>query len=345
MTMSIDELNRLIAAWENATTEFKRDVSEDVLRDTPKDLAALANSEGGRIIYGVSDEKDPVGLVLTGKERERISQQARNCRPAVRIDFEEVPFGQKRFLVVRVPRSTVIHSDADRRFPIRIGDTTDYLDALGLLALMRERNLLGADVARDFGIRGGEERGRVTADVASTLANALESGEPLARAEALRDLGWLAVRHAILEDELLSDALKAVVTSRETAEVRLGLEAIYNAANSGTDMEREVVTSWVDDLLEVGRTARDGETARRVCDILQRIRSPSTVDLMVYWVRDADDETFKSLGFPTILQSVGFAGLNDQMRVAMYGILSTEPSEVVKGRATVVLDAVRRAYG
>jgi predicted HTH transcriptional regulator len=90
---SFNDLQQIIDRGEDTQTEFKAALSEEVLKGLPTDLAAIANSQGGRIIFGVTDDKDPVGIVLTGEEFNRISQCASNCRPVILAEPEEIRFG------------------------------------------------------------------------------------------------------------------------------------------------------------------------------------------------------------------------------------------------------------
>jgi predicted HTH transcriptional regulator len=50
---SVEELQKIIGRGEDTQTEFKAALSEEVLKGLPTDLAAIANSQGGRLIFGV----------------------------------------------------------------------------------------------------------------------------------------------------------------------------------------------------------------------------------------------------------------------------------------------------
>lgn len=66
--MLLTELNELLRNGENSGVEFKRD---DVHPDSlAKEIAALANLEGGRILLGVEDDGSVSGLTRTAKEAE-----------------------------------------------------------------------------------------------------------------------------------------------------------------------------------------------------------------------------------------------------------------------------------
>jgi predicted HTH transcriptional regulator len=139
MTFTYNDLRDSVAQWEGPRLEFKEGLTRQVISGLPSDLASFANSEGGRIIFGVTEAREMVGCKLTSKERNTVSQMAKNCRPPVSIDFEEVEGEGKTFSLILVGQSKVVHCDDTRRFPARIGSTKDHLDTLGLVTLMRAR--------------------------------------------------------------------------------------------------------------------------------------------------------------------------------------------------------------
>lgn len=58
MAQTFDELRRLVEQSEDAHVELKQMASEDVLRELPTRIAAVANAQGGAIIFGVTDDKE-----------------------------------------------------------------------------------------------------------------------------------------------------------------------------------------------------------------------------------------------------------------------------------------------
>lgn len=81
----MDELQKMCAQGESTRLEFKRELSVDVLKDLSTDIAAMANTEGGRIIIGVDDERRPVGYTPRQRHEDRnlVSNEAKNCSPPI----------------------------------------------------------------------------------------------------------------------------------------------------------------------------------------------------------------------------------------------------------------------
>lgn len=138
---TFDELKELAKHGESMTVEFKADLSERVIQGLSTTFAAFANTSGGIVVIGIDDSDTPVGYKPKDSERNRISQEAGNCKPPVLIDFERLPFGKKRFLVITIPESTGFHCDKNYRYPIRVGNITQYLDPGGIIALVKDRLL------------------------------------------------------------------------------------------------------------------------------------------------------------------------------------------------------------
>ncbi|TET91362.1 MAG: ATP-binding protein [Methanomassiliicoccales archaeon] len=136
---TLKELRELANSGERMTVEFKETLSEAVIRGLSTDFASFANTSGGIIVIGIDDSHNLVGYRPEKSERNRISQEAGNCRPPVLIDFQKLTFQKKHFLVVNVPVSSSFHCDKRFRYPVRVGNTTQFLDPAGIITLVRNR--------------------------------------------------------------------------------------------------------------------------------------------------------------------------------------------------------------
>ena len=80
------DLRILIQEGEGTTLEFKESISASVARE----IVAMANTIGGRILFGVRDNGTVVGMKDTNILRARIQDIARNCDPPVKVIVEPV---------------------------------------------------------------------------------------------------------------------------------------------------------------------------------------------------------------------------------------------------------------
>ncbi|MCK5081968.1 MAG: putative DNA binding domain-containing protein [Candidatus Omnitrophica bacterium] len=79
--MKSDELKLIIKEGEGLTVEFKERYSPRIDRN----IVAFANTKGGRIILGVSDDGRMVSEKLTNKLKAEIVDLARKCEPAINV--------------------------------------------------------------------------------------------------------------------------------------------------------------------------------------------------------------------------------------------------------------------
>jgi predicted HTH transcriptional regulator len=98
-----DEVRALIKEGESQTLDFKLK-----LTDAPKvarTLAAFANSQGGRLLVGVSDQGQVAGV--DPEEEKHVLQLAANryCQPPVGLEFAELQTEGRVVLLAQVAES------------------------------------------------------------------------------------------------------------------------------------------------------------------------------------------------------------------------------------------------
>lgn len=115
--MYLLELYSLIEDGENSTVEFKRKFSSP--EKIAKEMIAFANSKGGKILFGVDDDRTIFGVESEKGEMELIDTAARFfCEPEVSYEYEIVSIKSKDIVIVHIPESTnkphkVISDDID----------------------------------------------------------------------------------------------------------------------------------------------------------------------------------------------------------------------------------------
>src|SRR3989344_816577 len=81
--MDKKELNFILQEGEGLKLEFKESIS-----NLDKELVAFANSEGGKIFLGVTDNGNINGMKITNKLKSEIQDIANNCDPKIKIKLE-----------------------------------------------------------------------------------------------------------------------------------------------------------------------------------------------------------------------------------------------------------------
>lgn len=139
--------------WKQALPSFAR--TPGVWNEFAKDVAAMANTRGGLLVYGVSDQIELVGVDLAAVDKKQMLSAVRNgIHPFVSgVDFIELPAPGSNgpdILIVDVPPSeTAPHfqygweqKDKDRvtfNAPYRIKDDTFYMPEHQVARAYRER--------------------------------------------------------------------------------------------------------------------------------------------------------------------------------------------------------------
>ncbi len=103
--MDLIELRERVSRWEDLHTEFKERI------DNPDDLAAslvaFAKTDGGQLVIGVTRDRAIVGVVDADAEHRRVDVIAyNNCEPLLTVIQESIDLGDKKVVVVNVPKGT-----------------------------------------------------------------------------------------------------------------------------------------------------------------------------------------------------------------------------------------------
>ena len=102
--LSLYELNELIEGGENQNVEFKRKFTEP--EKIAKEMLAFANTHGGRILFGIDDDKSVVGVESEKGEIEYIDLAARfYCEPEISYTVDIMHIYRKDVIIVNIPES------------------------------------------------------------------------------------------------------------------------------------------------------------------------------------------------------------------------------------------------
>ena len=102
--MYLIELNELIENGENDRVEFKRKFSSP--EKIAKEMIAFANSKGGKILFGIDDDKSVRGVESEKGELELISTAAGfYCEPEVEFSTEIMLLKNKDIVIVNIEES------------------------------------------------------------------------------------------------------------------------------------------------------------------------------------------------------------------------------------------------
>ena len=107
--MNFTELQKSIAAGESQTLELKKSTAEK--ERACRSLCALANGQGGQVVFGVAPSGKVVGQKVTDRTLEELAQEFQGFEPPLSLQLQRIPLseGDERgleVLLVQVDRAT-----------------------------------------------------------------------------------------------------------------------------------------------------------------------------------------------------------------------------------------------
>jgi len=118
--MTEKELQFILSEGEGYLVEFKESLSDSMARE----LVAFANSSGGRIFIGISDDVRIVGTKISNRIKSQIQDMANNCDPPIKLHLETVG----KVLIVNVREGTDKPYKCSSGFYTRVGPNSQKLD-------------------------------------------------------------------------------------------------------------------------------------------------------------------------------------------------------------------------
>lgn len=119
----LKELRKLVNEGEGPQLEFKRKASHP--DKIVKEIIAFANTQGGTLLIGVSDDKSIPGVNYPDEEWHVIKKALRQfCRPGLFIESAIIPLTEKKYVVwLAVPQS----EKRPHRFVVKDQPTECYI--------------------------------------------------------------------------------------------------------------------------------------------------------------------------------------------------------------------------
>lgn len=130
---------------------YKIEFKESFDKSLAKELVAFANSEGGRIFLGVTDEGKIKGIKITNKLKSQIQDIARNCEPAISLNITSFD----NILIIEVPEGKYKPYQCKEGFFIRVGATTQKMKRDEILKFIITESIVHFDkeINRKFDIK------------------------------------------------------------------------------------------------------------------------------------------------------------------------------------------------
>ena len=115
------KLKSILEKGETQKVEFKESIGSGL----DKEMVAFANSSGGEVYIGVTDEGKVKGVNVTNRLKSQIESIARNCDPKVSISIKEME--KEKILVISVKEGKNKPYRCSSGFYVRAGSTSQKL--------------------------------------------------------------------------------------------------------------------------------------------------------------------------------------------------------------------------
>ncbi|MFH1246787.1 MAG: RNA-binding domain-containing protein, partial [Candidatus Micrarchaeota archaeon] len=135
--MNKKELLELIKTGEGLTLEFKEDIGSNL----GKEICAFANSNGGKIVLGIKDNGEILGIKITNSLKSQIQSYARNIDPTFSVETEDV----ENTLVIHVLEVKKKPYSVNGQFFLRVGANSQQLNRDEIKDFFQKENLVFFD--------------------------------------------------------------------------------------------------------------------------------------------------------------------------------------------------------
>ena len=138
MTLTREKALALITQGEGQQVELKRSLAE--LEAGVKSITAMANADGGHVLFGVRDDGTVLGVQIGAQTKERVVQAITgNTDPTLYPTVEYGDLDSKTVIVVTIARSTNRPHLVRGRAYKRVGAANQSMDRAEYERLLRER--------------------------------------------------------------------------------------------------------------------------------------------------------------------------------------------------------------
>ncbi len=134
--MNKDELQLVLEEGEGYRIEFKESMTS-----IDKELIAFANSSGGRIFLGITDNKKIKGVKITNKLKSQVQDIANNCQPPIKIILGEL----ENILIINVKEGEDKPSKCSSGFYTRVGPNSQKLNRNEIIEFFKSEGLIRFD--------------------------------------------------------------------------------------------------------------------------------------------------------------------------------------------------------
>ena len=178
--MTFNQLIKWIDQGEGRTLEFKMQITH--VSKIAKTICAFANTKGGTIVVGITDDGEMVGVIDPEKTKAKLQQAALMCESPMMVHFDELEIEPHVAVIAAyVPRSPdaphhIVDAQGRKRSYVRTADKTMIASAIvqksiHIAPTKEERKNLNLDSKEQGLVRFLERREKITLKEYMSLVN------------------------------------------------------------------------------------------------------------------------------------------------------------------------------
>ncbi|MFH0906499.1 MAG: RNA-binding domain-containing protein [archaeon] len=131
------EFKLIISEGEGQFIEFK----ESIDKSLAKEIVAFSNASGGKILVGIKDNKEVLGINITNRIKSEITDIARKCDPSIKLSFDNY----KNILIINVSEGEDKPYQCSEGFFIRFGPNSQKLNRSEIISFNIKYNKIRFD--------------------------------------------------------------------------------------------------------------------------------------------------------------------------------------------------------
>jgi len=324
------ELKQLISKVEGLEIEAKETPSEDVLNQFSKSCASFANTQGGSIVIGVNRSGKIVGANIDQRIMDRVSNEAANCKPPVKVQLNLYQEEGKTVLQVFVPKSEYLHTDKGFRFPLRTGSVTSFMELGMVLAYAKERNLVGGEPTRPQETR---ERRKPDTNELKPFVDGLSHKDSRVKLNALTNLSSL-VFYTVIETQKKLLLKLAKVLQDPDASVRKSALRLYELLNYQASLSHKIEYNKkiLPLAIKVANHDIDMEVRKQALSALIGTGDERVIRNIVQMIGCLSEDEYKAVFTDNVWSAVPNSGLGPKFRRELFREFVSNTSQVARQR-------------
>ena len=336
------QLKKLIRQGECPKVDLKISATDNVIQDISKDIAAFANTEGGHIILGVTNDRKVVGTDLDSEKHSRILNKGLQCQPRINVEIEKISLERRSVFVISIKKSPYIHSDDRNRFPMRIADTTTFMEMTMLLWLAKTKQLIAGEGPQQY-FQQQERRKPNRSEM--VLLEQLSNNDPEIQWNSCEDLASLVYRVEIDGIPELFDKISDLLESKNS-KVRTSALNLLARLDQGLSNARkkQLASKVVKNLTKLALNESEKTIRASSLVLLSQYGQNDIVQVLVKIIKTEPKESFETLNISGVLTMLVGRGLGYPLREKLYEELKISSDEQIRVRIQSVLTNLRNTH-